>query len=211
MSQEMSFEGEKKAVRISLRAAIEYLLEGDSDAPNSVGRALQSLVEYHDLRNAAGRPDEIAHRAFLDEVTAELARVPQPFWLALMKFASFIECAHEEDSWRVCQYASAAQFLLEDHAAAIPDAETDPDMREPFELIAERTLDHIKEYGGIAEVEKRPVGFPPSHWWWTGNVAYVEPSWVPPLGWPPVRQWDAAEPTTIVAPGLADSSKNNVT
>jgi hypothetical protein len=190
MIQAIAHEEKKEAVRKSLRAASEMALEGDPDARYSVGRALERLVDYQDLRNAAGSPDEIAHRAFLDEVTAALARVPEPFWLALMRFASFIESAHEDDSWRVCQYASAAQFLLDDHAAAIPNAEADPDMREPFELIAERTLGHIKEYGGIAEVEKRPVGFPPSHWWWTGNVAYVEPGWVPPPGWPPPRDWN---------------------
>ena len=185
-----TIDGAKGDVRICLRVANRRFLEGDPDAHYSVGRGLESLVEYHDLRNTAGSPDEIAHRAFLDEVTAALARVPEPVWLALMRFASFIESAHEDDSWRVCQYASAAQFLLDDHAAAIPNAETDPDMREPFELIAERTLGHIKEYGGIAEVEMRPVGFPPSHWWWTGNVAYVEPGWVPPPGWPPPRDWN---------------------
>lgn len=185
-----TIDGAKGDVRICLRVANRRFLEGDPDAHYSVGRGLESLVEYHDLRNTAGSPDEIAHRAFLDEVTAELVRVPRPLASALSRFGSFIECAHEDDSWRVCQRASAAQFLLEDHAAAIPGVDIDKGVREALDDIAEQTLDHIKEYGGIAEVEKRPVGFPASHWWWTGNVAYVEPGWVPPPGWPPPRDWN---------------------
>jgi hypothetical protein len=190
MSQEMNADEAKEAVRNSLRAANERFGAGDPKAHNSVGRALESLVEYHDLRNTAGSPDEFAHRAFLDDVTAGLVRVARPLSSALFRFHSFIECAREDESWRVCQRASAAQFLVDDHAAAIPAAETDPGVRESLDDIAEETLKHIKEYGGIAEVEKRPVGFPASHWWWTGNVAYVEPGWVPPPGWPPVRDWN---------------------
>ena len=172
----MTIEDAKEAVRNSLRAANDRFLAGDPKTHNSVGRALESLVEYHDLRNTTGRPDEIAHRAFLDEVTEGLVRVARPLRSALSRFGSFIECAHEDDSWWVCQRASAAQFLLDDHAAAIPGAETDSSVQEELDEIAEQTLDHIKEYGGIAEAEKRPVGFPLSHWWWTGNIAYVEPA-----------------------------------
>ena len=205
-------EQQLKHVRASLEGAVDYQRAQDwGRARYFAADALEALVDYHDLRNTAGSPDEIAHRAFLEEVTAQLARVPRLLRSALSRFGSFIECAHEDDSWRVCQRASAVQFLLDDHAAAIPGAETDSSVQEELDEIAEQTLDHIKEYGGIAEVEKRPVGFPPSHWWWTGNVAYVEPSWVPPPGWPPVRQWDATEPATIVAPGLADSGKDVAT
>lgn len=66
---------------------------------------------------------------------------------------------------------------------------------ESLEDIAYVPIDHIKRYGGIAEEEKRPFGFPESHWWWTGNIAYVEPDWMPPPDWQPEREWDPPEPT----------------
>ena len=207
----MTIEQSQACVLSELLRGRERLLADDTNASKSIGSALESLVDFHNLHNQAGSQRDSTYYKFLDEVTAELAKMPRLVWLALFSFGLDIESAREEDSWWVCQRASAAQFLLEDHAAAISDAETEPYVREALGEIAEQTLAHIKLYGGIAEAEKRPVGFPPSHWWWTGNIAYVEPAWVPPPGWPPVRQWDAAEPATIVAPGLADINKNNVT
>ena len=185
----MDYETLRNAVRNSLMTAYELFVEGNLDAHYSVGRALKWLVDYHSRRNQAGQSDEIAHRAFLAEVTVGLLRVPRPLCLALSDFGSLIETAHETDSWLACQAASAAQFVLEDHGAAIPEQDTSPSLHQTFEEIDEQILDHIKEYGGIAEAELLPIGFPPSHWWWTGNIAFVEPAWVPPPGWPPKRDW----------------------